>query len=856
MKSIRQTLSRWWSARRKRRTDEALAMIKARYQTFRTLLDSNTRAVELITDLSMRLGEGETGGAFREKALILDQIVGDMAEKFSSLDGLRNGLVTSMHQKLSAILTEALASLPTTSNSTVNVLSLSDKVACDHKLSGAKAASLARFMANERFRVPDGFVVTAPGCRLFFDNNNLALHASRILAPVLANEQPGKLAAAAERLQSLIMQAVIPPEIMSELTRFAAPFFHAGRGLAVRSSAIAEDGRIHSFAGQFSTVLNVIHNEQLADAFREVLASAFGPRAITYRQHAGLAPLAFDMAVLCLEMIPARAAGIIITEDPSCRSTYLVSAVLGMGEAAVGGSTAADLFHISRHGVIESGRTIIARKEHRLVTSITGGIALEAVPLAEQKQPSLSDDELRKLAAWATLIEDEAHGVPQDIEWAVGIDGQLYLLQARPLPGAQVRRHAVQISPSSPILFHSGHMASRGKGAGRVRLIQTRTDLNLPAGDDPIVLVLNQSLPDAAQLMSRVSAVLVELGNPADHLANVARENAVPMLCGVQGVTKILTDGQWVFVDADKGCVHESDQEAAVSLWRQSLRQQAEQVVDPIVERYRKLLTRLNLTDAYGPSFNVLECRSLHDLVRFIHEKAVIAMFEGSDSLLEDSDWLVHHLTVTGIPFLLAIIDLGGALRPDRPREVTPDDIVAVPFKSLWEGISTPGLHWGPPAGGGDVGAVFSRWLTDHQSDRPIGMPNYLIAGRDYLNLNARMDFHFIMVDAVASLDPRANHIRFRFKGGGTNAIQRARRVRCIAEILEVNGFFTNVRDDLVGADLHGGSHQEIERQLITIGRLLGYTRLLDAGMRDDAMAHRAALAFCEGDFGMNFLRD
>ncbi len=134
-------------------------------------------------------------------------------------------------------------------------------------------------------------------------------------------------------------------------------------------------------------------------------------------------------------------------------------------------------------------------------------------------------------------------------------------------------------------------------------------------------------------------------------------------------------------------------------------------------------------------------------------------------------------------------------------------------------------------------------------------MPNYVIAGRDYLNLNARMDFHFIMVDAVASLDPKANHIRFRFKGGGTSAEQRARRVRCIAEILEANSFFTNVRDDLVGADLQGAPHQVIEERLTLIGRLLGYTRLLDAAMRDDAMAHQAAQAFCAGDYGMSFLK-
>jgi len=846
-------ISRWWQAQRRHRSEAALDLIKARYQTFRTLLDSNTRAVELITDLSLRLGEGEVGGAFRDKALALDQVVGEMVEKFGVLEGLRNGLVSSMHQRLSALLAEELARLPAAS-APPTTLRLGEVAGAGPRLCGAKAANLARFVGDERFRVPDGFVVTAPGCRLFFDQNDLALQASRLLGPALANDDQGGLAAAALRLKERIMQAPLPPSLEEDLRQLAGPFFSQGRGLAVRSSAIAEDGRSHSFAGQFASVLNVTDQAQLCQALREVLASAFSPRAITYRRHAGLSPLAFDMAVLCLEMVPARTAGIIITEDPSGGGTYLVSAVLGMGEAAVGGSAAADIYHLSRQGVIEAGRTSLARKEHRLVPRIGGGLGLQPVPPPDQRLPALSDDELRKLAAWATTIEQEAGGLPQDIEWAVSSDdNQLFLLQVRPLVAAHPRR-SVQGGDVLPVLISGGQTASRGKAGGRVRIVRRRADLDLPVGDEPLVLVLSQSLPDAARLLDRMAAVLVELGNPADHLSNVARENGIPMLCAATGATTTLVEGQWVLVDGDDGTVRQGDQATATALWQGGGRQHASPPADPGLERYRGLLTRLNLTDAYGPSFNVLECRSLHDLVRFIHEKAVVAMFEGGDALLEGSDWLVHHLAVDGIPFLLAIIDLGGALLPDRPRRVTPDDISAAPFRALWAGIATPGLHWGPPPGGGAVGEVFSRWLTDHQSDRPIGLPNYLIVGRDYLNLNARMDFHFIMVDAVAGLDAKTNHIRFRFKGGGTTVEQRARRARCIAEILEANGFFTNVRDDLVGADLHGAPPQVIAAKLTVIGRLLGFTRLLDAGMRDEGMVRRVAQAFTEGDYGLSFV--
>jgi pyruvate,water dikinase len=147
------------------------------------------------------------------------------------------------------------------------------------------------------------------------------------------------------------------------------------------------------------------------------------------------------------------------------------------------------------------------------------------------------------------------------------------------------------------------------------------------------------------------------------------------------------------------------------------------------------------------------------------------------------------------------------------------------------------------------MGSVMSRFLTDHKSARPVGLPNYAIVTRDYLNLNARMDFHFIMIDSVCGIDSSSNYIRFRFKGGGTSAIQRRRRVQCIAEILESSGFACDATDDLVTADLKGVPQQIIEEKLSLLGRLLGFTRLLDAAMRSDKTPGLAAEAFLAGNY-------
>lgn len=264
----------------------------------------------------------------------------------------------------------------------------------------------------------------------------------------------------------------------------------------------------------------------------------------------------------------------------------------------------------------------------------------------------------------------------------------------------------------------------------------------------------------------------------------------------------------------------------------------------------------MNLTDAYGPTFAIAECRSLHDIVRYIHEKAVLSMFNANDATLEETSGIVVHLE-SEVPFMVSIIDLGGGLLPKRQhkRRVSPDEVVAPPFKALWSGIATPGLNWGPAAGG-SINGVMSNYLTDHRSARPVGMPNYLIVSRDYLNLNARMDFHFTMVDAVCGFDPYQNYVKFRFKGGGTTPERRQRRANCIARILEAHDFFTDARDDLVNANLHGVPQEVIEDKLVVLGQLLGFTRLLDAVMADDAMIERVADAFLEGNYTLAGIRE
>jgi pyruvate,water dikinase len=144
--------------------------------------------------------------------------------------------------------------------------------------------------------------------------------------------------------------------------------------------------------------------------------------------------------------------------------------------------------------------------------------------------------------------------------------------------------------------------------------------------------------------------------------------------------------------------------------------------------------------------------------------------------------------------------------------------------------------------------------LPDSGSAKPVGEQNYALITRDYLNLTVRVDCHFAMVDAVCGTNPRENYIRLRFKGVGTNAAQRNRLALFITEVLEANDFFVDRRGDLVAAFISETRQSETEDRLVMLGRLFGFSRLLDATMRDDTVYQRAARAFLDGDFALNSL--
>jgi len=850
--------SRWisfWRHRRQARERQALEELKARYHAFRIFLENNGCALELIGAIDGALDVADDVEV-RSLGEELRSISGELVDGLNMVSGDRHLELYAVHARLFEAIGRQTVMLDQAPVEAPYCLFLNEIDPALSRQIGTKAAILAR-LRRMGLPVPDGFVITTQAGRCFLNGAQLSGSLRDLLRSVASGQaDPG---ITADRIREGILRAPL-----SEDFRKA---FNAGWGklggegplaVSARSSGVAEDRPDHSFAGQFLSVLNITSPAALMQAYKEVLASGFSARAIAYRLNAKLPLADFNMAVLCQVMLDARCAGVLLTCDPSFpdNGRMLVSAVPGLGTLAVGGAAPADLYRPSREGnSLHLQDAHIAEKTDYEAPDPRGGLRRLQVPEPDRRAALLSAEELKELVRFGRIIEN-LEGLPQDIEWAITRQGALQILQARPLRLATLGQGRAAAAGGTPLA--SGACASPGIAVGRVRVARSVEELEAASqgSQGPLILLMPQGIIDAAPHLCNFEGVIVEAGNPADHLACIAREFRIPMVTGTPMAAEVIGEGRWVLLDADHGQVLEAPEHVRSQATAGGRRANPIQAacsrripLDSLRGRLRELTVPLNLTDAYGPTFSLNECRSVHDLVRLAHEMAVLAMFDAGDRVMAQAGGLLKPVDI-GVPFHFLVVDLGGALSSVSHRPVLgKTDIRSTPLAAVCEGLVTPELSWHSPASAAAMGGLFSRAMLDARSARPVGSFNYALAARDYLNLNARVEFHFAMLDTVCSRNRHANYIRFRFKGGGTGGEQCQRRARFVCEVLEANGFFSTVARDMVTASLAAAPRDLIRERLVMLGRLLGFSRLLDAAMTDDRMPHRLAHAFLEGRY-------
>ena len=262
----------------------------------------------------------------------------------------------------------------------------------------------------------------------------------------------------------------------------------------------------------------------------------------------------------------------------------------------------------------------------------------------------------------------------------------------------------------------------------------------------------------------------------------------------------------------------------------------------------------MNLLDPLAHNFRPSGCQSAHDILRYCHEKAIGAMFDGNDRDLERGVHTLKELK-TALPLHLAVLDLEGGLAPgcQEARTVTPEEIVSRPFQALWRGLSHPEVTWvrEMPANIGDLASVLANSLAPQTGGmRGLGEQSYLLVAGEYLNLNSRLAYHYSLVDACLSDTPGNNYISFRFEGEArpTRAAicARASWKRCLAS----HGFRVDRRGDLVNAWFRKAPADQTAGRLDILGRLLACSSQLDMYMESREVMNWFADQFLAGNYG------
>ncbi|MFZ5453485.1 MAG: PEP/pyruvate-binding domain-containing protein [Thermodesulfobacteriota bacterium] len=730
------------------------------------------------------------------------------------------------------------------------VLPLENLDAASYRDAGGKATNLALMARRVGLPIPPGFVVSAMGFTRFMEEARL----KRVIEVLLATLDPDDLEeveTGSQEIREMIMETPLIPALADKiLAAYEALEERTVKGvrLAMRSSAVGEDSEA-SFAGLYDTRLNVAKDEIL-QAYQEVVASKYSARAILYRLRYGLDDQDTPMCVAGIAMVDSRASGVLYTVDPAKPDSGLlkISAVLGQGEYLVSGETSPDGYFVDRQTLALVDRRL-GSKSQRLVTRPTGGLCLEETPAAERNLPAVSEEVLRTLSQGGLKLERYFQG-PQDVEWAVDQEGRLFFLQSRPLALIQTKTHqetAIREFPGHPLLLAGGTIASPGVAAGVVWQPGRRGDGKTPP--ENAILVARTASPDYASLMNRINGLITDVGSVTSHLASVAREFGVPALFDVAGATQTLTDGREITLAVDSGAVYQG----IVAELAESARPTRLHVVNsPMHARLRAVLDKLsplNLTDPQAPEFGPAGCRTLHDVIRFAHERAMQEMFGLSEAVQGENVSARLH---TSIPFAFYLIDLGGGLTPGLTTcdAVTPENLESVPLKALWRGLSNPGINWSGGIGVGmqDFLSLMARGMSQRPGELPGG-DSFAVISKEYANLSAKFGYHYANLDAMIGDNPEANYFSLQFSGGAGTQAGRSLRLSFLGEVLDRLGCKLRITGDLLDASLSGLAAPDLEAVLDQVGRLLGASRLLDVAIASEAEVDRLVAAFFRGDY-------
>jgi pyruvate,water dikinase len=398
--------------------------------------------------------------------------------------------------------------------------------------------------------------------------------------------------------------------------------------------------------------------------------------------------------------------------------------------------------------------------------------------------------------------------------------------------------------PEEPAVLRSGLTVYPGAVSGRVFLLRNLNELGrVPRG---AILVARHDSSQFVGAMADVAAIITDTGGLTSHMAALCREFRLPTSVNTGDLTRTLVHGELVTVLIGEQTV--TIYPGVVSQLLGDAGSRAARMEELAEYRKKRYLLRyiapLNLVDPLRDEFTPKACRTLHDILRFIHEKSVARLIDQADS-----GWRSHravHLDLP-VPAGIVLIDIGNGAAPGIGRDrVTAEQVTSLPLRAVIRGMIHPGL-WrseAVPLRARDFLTSMLR-ATDIVADgAPRSTASVAVITREYVNLNLKFGYHFIILDCYCGDIARNNHLYFRFAGGATDMTKRSRRLQFLESVLNNRGFLITLKGDMLIARLAAVGRDEMEAQLEVLGRLISYTRQLDAVLQDDDMMVRYAENF------------
>ena len=834
-------------------------VLREKYEAFKSLLAHDKCAHEVIAELEETY-YNQIRVDFQVIAKKYDRLsesVSGIVEELSKMCPYRYLNLKDYFKKLDFYIRFMLA--PPEINLSPPFTVQLDKISSDDRLLvGGKALHLSVIKTDLKLPIPGGFVITTNAFFYFVEHNDLRKLIDEKLAG-LDIYSISSLDHTSDDLVALIMNSRIPPDMENAiLNEFKACQWTKNREvrIAMRSSAVCEDEQ-SSFAGQYLTVLNVTE-ENILDAYKKVIASKYSPGALYYRINYGLSDIETPMAVLALEMVDATASGIVYTQDiDDPTSNYLnIHSIWGLGELLVKGEVSPDVITVTK----EQTPTIVMEKtgvKHKQMILTQSG-SIDIVPVLDNKKQirSIGRDSVLSLAKWGIELE-RFYGEPQDIEWCKNHSGRLFILQSRSLKIKEMftdQEECTFDNIKNAVLLSGGETASSGIGTGCVFKIDRKSDLErLPKG---AVLVARNASPDYVTVMDRINAVVTDTGSAAGHFSSVAREFGVPTLVNTDVATTHLLPEKEITVHADGKVVYDG---IVSSLMEHPCAQRNLISNSPFMRKLRYVISfvsPLKLVDPASKSFKPEGCRSLHDIIRFSHERAIQEMFFMGDR--KGGRKKGAKKLISKIPMLFYVLDVGGGMdhKRTREKEVSMDAIISAPMRAVFSGLAHPDIHWSEfthfdweeydkiVMSGGIISADSARFGS------------YAVLSSDYLNLNLRFGYHFVILDTICTDKAEENHILFRFSGGGGDPYGKSLRAGFIGGVLERLGFMVDIKGDLVDGQFKVGDQEAILEKLDMVGRLLGATRLMDMYLKDAGRIEGFVDDFMNGRYDFSSVKD